>query len=75
MKLVLSFLLSWILPTMLSAQEKAPLTLKGEMDYWTLARDWSEAKRYHQINQSEAKALYAVTDGAHGVFPWIKTQW
>ena len=43
---------------------------------WTLAGDWSEAKRYHWINQTEAKALYtAIADGAHGVFPWIKTQW
>ena len=49
---------------------------RERMDYWTLARDWSEAKRYHQINQTEAEALYAaITDGAHGVFPWIKTQW
>jgi len=43
---------------------------------WALARDWSEEKRYHRIDRAEAEALYtAIADGAHGVFPWIKTQW
>lgn len=43
---------------------------------WVLARDWSEEKRYHQIDQVEAEALYtAVADLAHGVFVWIKTRW
>jgi hypothetical protein len=43
---------------------------------WVLARDWSEEKRYHRIDKAEAEALYAaISDGAHGVFPWIKTQW
>jgi HEPN domain-containing protein len=43
---------------------------------WALARDWSEEKRYHRIDKAEAESLYgAVADAAHGVFPWIKTQW
>jgi len=43
---------------------------------WALARDWSEEKRYHRIDKTEAEALYtAIADGAHGVLPWIKTQW
>jgi HEPN domain-containing protein len=43
---------------------------------WAEARDWSEEKRYHRIDRAEAEALYtAVADGAHGVLPWIKTQW
>jgi HEPN domain len=43
---------------------------------WALARDWSEKKRYHRIDQTEAEALYAaIADAAHGVLPWIKTQW
>lgn len=41
-----------------------------------LARDWSEEKRYHRIEQSEAEALFtAIADGEHGVLPWIKTRW
>jgi HEPN domain-containing protein len=43
---------------------------------WAVARDWSEEKRYHQIDKVEAEAFYtAIADGAHGVLPWIKTQW
>ena len=43
---------------------------------WALARDWSEEKRYHRIDKTEAEALYAaIADAVHGVLPWIKTQW
>lgn len=43
---------------------------------WALTRDWTEQKRYHRIDQTEAEALYAaIADAAHGVLPWIKTQW
>lgn len=43
---------------------------------WGLSKDWSEQKRYHRITEAEARALYdAVADAAHGVLPWIKTQW
>jgi hypothetical protein len=43
---------------------------------WPLGRDWSEEKRYPRIDKTEAEALYtAIADGAHGVLPWIKTQW
>jgi HEPN domain-containing protein len=43
---------------------------------WAIARDWSEEKRYHQIDQAEAESLYsAIADEDHGVFPWIKIHW
>jgi HEPN domain-containing protein len=43
---------------------------------WVVTRDWSEEKRYHRVAKDEAEALYAaIADAAHGVFPWIKTQW
>ena len=43
---------------------------------WALARDWSEEKRYHRIDEAEARSLYmAIADEVHGVLPWIKTRW
>ena len=43
---------------------------------WSVAKDWSEEKRYHRIDQREAEEIYAaIADGAHGVLPWIMTQW
>jgi HEPN domain-containing protein len=43
---------------------------------WLLARDWSEEKRYHRIDQSEAETLHtAIADEKNGVLSWIKTQW
>jgi hypothetical protein len=43
---------------------------------WAVARDWSEEKRYHQIDRTEAETLYtAIANLSHGVLPWIKTQW
>ena len=43
---------------------------------WTTVRDWSEQKRYHRIDKTEAEVLYAaIADDKHGVLPWIKTQW
>jgi hypothetical protein len=43
---------------------------------WRFAKDWSEEKRYHRIDKTEAEALYAaIADAAHGVLPWIKAQW
>lgn len=43
---------------------------------WAIARDWSEEKRYHRIDETEAKALYAaIANDEHGVLPWIKTRW
>lgn len=41
-----------------------------------LARDWSEEKRYHRIEEAEAVVLYeAIADDKHGVFSWIKSHW
>jgi HEPN domain-containing protein len=43
---------------------------------WAMAKDWSEEKRYHRIDKTEAESLYAaIADSLHGVLPWIKTQW
>ncbi len=43
---------------------------------WVLTKDWSEQRRYHRITEVEARALVdAIEDAAHGVLPWIKTQW
>jgi hypothetical protein len=51
-------------------------TLRNLLTSCALAKDWSEEKRYHRIDRTEAEALdTAIADGAHGVLPWIKTQW
>lgn len=43
---------------------------------WSLTLDWSEEKRYHWIEEREADEIFtAISDDAHGVLPWIKTQW
>lgn len=43
---------------------------------WNTARGWSEASRYTQKSEADARALYvAVTDPADGVLPWIKVRW
>jgi len=43
---------------------------------WGLAKQWSEKTRYHRVTELEAQGLYdAVSDAAHGVLTWIKTQW
>jgi len=43
---------------------------------WLLARDWSEEKRYHRIEEAEAKELYtAIAHANRGVLPWIKKRW
>lgn len=56
-----------------TAATTADLTLSG---YWGIAKQWSEQTRYHRITEIEAKELYtAVSDAAHGVLTWIKTQW
>ena len=63
------------------AKLDGPLTTAMDADpdlraNWPVARDWSEAKRYHRIDKTEAEALYAaIADDSHGVLPWIKTQW
>lgn len=61
----------------LEATRKSAMDADPELDKnWKLMDEWSEEKRYHRIDQAEAEALYnAIADAAHGVFPWIKTQW
>ena len=41
-----------------------------------VVKDWSEKKRYHIINEAEARELIsAIEDGAHGVLSWLKSHW
>lgn len=43
---------------------------------WTLVKDWSEASRYEEKTEREAKDLYtAVTNNPDGVFEWIRQRW
>jgi HEPN domain-containing protein len=44
---------------------------------WSIVKDWSENSRY-DATISEVKArdlMLAITDQAHGVLTWLKTQW
>jgi hypothetical protein len=44
--------------------------------FWGVAKDWTEAARYQQKTEHEAKELYeAVTSDPDGVLPWIRTNW
>ena len=61
------------LDTVLDAARRADPILRNN---WGVAKDWTEAKRFHRIPEIEAKALYAaIADPSHGVFPLIKTHW
>jgi HEPN domain-containing protein len=43
---------------------------------WSIVKDWNEHTRYHVVTQREAEELFqAMTDGRHGVLPWIKARW
>ena len=44
---------------------------------WTVAKDWSETKRYDpNITEAQAKDLYsACVARKHGVLSWIKKRW
>jgi hypothetical protein len=43
---------------------------------WTIAKRLTEASRYQQQTESEARALYeAITDDPDGILPWIRTHW
>jgi hypothetical protein len=44
--------------------------------YWGVAKDWSEASRYQQKTEADARQLYeAITNDPNGVLPWIRTKW
>jgi hypothetical protein len=44
--------------------------------YWGVAKDWSEASRYQQKTETEARELFeAITSDPNGVLPWIRTNW
>jgi len=43
---------------------------------WSTVRDWSEASRYRQTTESDARMLYdAISNRADGVLPWIRNHW
>jgi len=43
---------------------------------WAIVLGWSEEKRYHRVDEVEARALYdAIANEEHGVLPWLKTWW
>lgn len=44
--------------------------------FWSIARDWSEEKRYHVVSESEARSLFeAISEPTDGVLQWIRAQW
>jgi HEPN domain-containing protein len=43
---------------------------------WSIAKEWSELKRYVRISEAAAIALYdALTDRRHGVMRWLRLHW
>jgi hypothetical protein len=51
-------------------------TSPGFAGFWGVAKAWTEASRYQQKTESEARDLYeAVTSDPDGVLPWIRTHW
>jgi hypothetical protein len=48
----------------------------GFAGFWGVAKEWTEAARYQQRTEVEAKDLYeAITNDPNGVLPWIRTNW
>jgi hypothetical protein len=61
---------------------KSELEARAETDSvfainWNTVRDWSETLRYELgVTEALAKGMYeAVTNGATGILPWLRTQW
>jgi HEPN domain-containing protein len=45
-------------------------------DFWTITKDWTEASRYEDKTEAEARRLYeAVSHNPNGVFRWIQSRW
>ncbi len=43
---------------------------------WVTLEGWTEASRYHQKTEPEARELfYAVNHTTNGVLPWIRSRW
>ena len=43
---------------------------------WEVVKGWSEEKRYHLIDEVEARELFnAVADVTHGVLSWVQMHW
>ncbi len=44
--------------------------------FWGVVKDWSEASRYEQKSELDARRLYeAVTHDPDGVLKWIRSHW
>ncbi len=57
----------------LEASMDADATLRSN---WSVTVDWSEEKRYHTIDEVEAREFFAaIIDADHGVMAWIKSYW
>jgi HEPN domain-containing protein len=45
-------------------------------DFWVETKDWTEASRYDEKTEAQARALYeAVNNNPNGVFRWIQSRW
>jgi HEPN domain-containing protein len=57
-------------------RDKASKTNLALGKNWQIAKDWSEASRYRQIEQWQAEMLFrALTDNTDGVLPWVMNFW
>jgi HEPN domain-containing protein len=64
------------LAKLVTAQKMATDVDLDLLGNWNIVIEWSEEKRYHRIEKSEAEELFtAVADDTHGVLPWIKNHW
>ncbi len=44
--------------------------------FWSIASTWTEACRYHQKSEADARTLYnAITNDPNGVLKWITQHW
>ena len=45
-------------------------------NFWTTTKDWTEASRYEETPEAEARRLYeAVSHKTDGVLRWIQSRW
>jgi hypothetical protein len=45
-------------------------------DFWNFTKDWTEASRYEEKSEADARRLYeAVSHNPNGVFRWIQSRW
>lgn len=62
-----------VLEALLRAEEATDVAFSNK---WSIARVWTEAARYVEHAEEEARELYrAVADRQHGVMRWIRRHW